>query len=413
MTNKEFIEKIAECVKRHAPSFDIKVYSPIISQAILESGWGMSTLAAKYHNYFGLKCGKAWKGKSVNMKTKEEYKAGTYTNITANFRVYDSMDEGVKGYFEFIQYERYNNLRGITDPRKYLETIQADGYATSSSYVENNMKIIMQYGLTEYDKEVGKVGRTADDLIKVMKSWVGYSEKNGKHKKIIDIYNNHKPLAGGYKVKYTDAWCDTCVSAAAIKAGMTDLIGTECGCGRHIEIFKKKGIWIEDGNVTPKPGYLILYNWDDSTQPNDGGADHIGVVSSVKKGVITVIEGNKNDAVGYRSIPVGWGYIRGYAAPKYEKAAAETKKPAKEPVAETKTINKTCKWKGKVTADVLNVRTWAGTRNPNIKTYPTIKKGTTVEVCDSIKASDGITWYYIRISGKVYGFVCGRYIAKK
>ena len=60
MTNKEFIEKIAECVKRHAPSFDIKVYSPIISQAILESGWGMSTLAAKYHNYFGLKCGKAW-----------------------------------------------------------------------------------------------------------------------------------------------------------------------------------------------------------------------------------------------------------------------------------------------------------------------------------------------------------------
>lgn len=46
------------------------------------------------------------------------------------------MEEGVKGYFEFIQLARYQNLRGITDPQKYLETIKADGYATSSTYVE-------------------------------------------------------------------------------------------------------------------------------------------------------------------------------------------------------------------------------------------------------------------------------------
>ena len=30
-----------------------------------------------------------------------------------NFRVFDSMEEGVKGYFEFIQLERYRNLQGI------------------------------------------------------------------------------------------------------------------------------------------------------------------------------------------------------------------------------------------------------------------------------------------------------------
>ena len=142
---------------------------------------------------------------------------------------------------------------------------------------------------------------------------------NGKFKQLIDIYNSHTPLALGYKVKYTDEWCDTTVSAAAIQAGMVDLIGTECGCERHIAIFRKLGIWIEDGTITPKPGYIIVYNWNTRTQPNDGFADHIGVVDCVKNGVITCIEGNKGEAVGYRSIPVGWGYIRGYAAPKYDK----------------------------------------------------------------------------------------------
>ena len=37
-----------------------------------------------------------------------------------------------------------------------------------------------------------------------MRSWIGYSEANGKFKQIIDLYNSHKPLARGYAVKYTD-----------------------------------------------------------------------------------------------------------------------------------------------------------------------------------------------------------------
>lgn len=85
----------------------------------------------------------------------------------------------------------------------------------------------------------------------------------------------------GMAVKYSDEWCDTCVSAAAVKAGCEELIGRECGVEKHIEIFKQKGIWIEDGTITPKPGYVIAYNWDKSTQPNDGNADHIGYVESV------------------------------------------------------------------------------------------------------------------------------------
>lgn len=152
MSHQEFIQQIAYYVQKYAPQYGIKVYSPIIAQAILESGWGDSKLAAAYHNYFGLTCGTGWTGKSVNMATWEEYTPGVKTNITQYFRAYDSMAEGVKGYFDFIQYPRYKNLKGVTDPKKYLELIKADGYATASNYVSAVYNIVTGYHLTEYDK---------------------------------------------------------------------------------------------------------------------------------------------------------------------------------------------------------------------------------------------------------------------
>lgn len=158
MTNSEFIEKIADCVEKYAYLYGIEVHSPIIAQAILESGWGKSGLASKYHNYFGLKCGSSWKGKSVNMATKEEYKVGTLTNIRDNFRVYDSMEAGVKGYFEFINTKRYANLKGVTSPEEYVKRIKADGYATSSTYVDNIMRVIRDNKLTRFDRK--KAGGT-------------------------------------------------------------------------------------------------------------------------------------------------------------------------------------------------------------------------------------------------------------
>ena len=325
MSNQEFITDIAAYVQKYAASYGILIHSPIIAQAILESGWGKSKLAATYHNYFGLKCGTKWTGKSVNLSTQEEYTAGTLSTIKDNFRVFDSMEEGVKGYFEFIQLARYQNLKGITDPKTYLETIKADGYATSSTYVQNTYALVLQYSLTQYDgKEVNTMGKTAQDVLNVMRSWTGYSEANGKHKEIIDLYNSVKPLPRGYAVQYNDEWCDTTVSAAAIKAGCSELIGRECGVERHVDIFKSMGIWIEDGRITPQPGDIIVYNWDDATQPNDGYSDHIGYVEAVSGGTITAIEGNKGEAVGRRTIPVGWGYIRGFARPKYASSGSST-----------------------------------------------------------------------------------------
>ena len=118
-------------------------------------------------------------------------------------------------------------------------------------------------------------------------------------------------------MRYTDEWCDTTVSAAGIKAGCSDLIGRECSCTAHIRILKEKGIWIEDGSITPQPGDIIFYSWSDSTQPNDGDVDHVGIVERVSGGYITAIEGNRHSEVARRMIPVGWGYIRGFGRPKY------------------------------------------------------------------------------------------------
>ena len=151
-SKRNFVINIARYVRKYAPKYGIKVYSPIIAQAIHESGWGESSLSANYHNYFGLKCGTLWTGKSVNLSTKEEYSAGTLTTIHSNFRVYDNMEQGVKGYFEFIQLARYANLKGVTNPRQYLTNIKNDGYATGSLYVDHTMALVNLYNLTQFDK---------------------------------------------------------------------------------------------------------------------------------------------------------------------------------------------------------------------------------------------------------------------
>ena len=151
-SKRKFVIRIANYVRKYAPKYGIKVYSPIIAQAIHESGWGESSLSAKYHNYFGLKCGTLWTGKSVNLSTKEEYSAGTLTTIKSNFRVYDNMEQGVKGYFEFIQLPRYSNLKGVTSCRQYLTNIKNDGYATGYQYVDHTMALVDLYDLTQFDK---------------------------------------------------------------------------------------------------------------------------------------------------------------------------------------------------------------------------------------------------------------------
>lgn len=169
-----------------------------------------------------------------------------------------------------------------------------------------------------------------EQMVKIFKGWMGKAEKDGSHKAIIDLYNSHKPLARGYKVKYTDAWCATCASAVAIKAGLTDIIPTECSCQKFIELAKNKGIWVENDAYKPQIADFILYDWEDNgVGDNKGHSDHIGMVIAVSGDTLTVAEGNINDKVGTRKIKVNAKYIRGYVTPKYaSKATKDESKPA-------------------------------------------------------------------------------------
>ena len=164
-------------------------------------------------------------------------------------------------------------------------------------------------------------------VVSMAESFLEYNEANGSHKKIIDIYNSHKPLAQNYRVQYTDSWCSTFVSVVSIKCGITDILPTECGCERHIQLFKKLNRWVEnENNYKPKAGDVIFYDWQDNgIGDNQGFSDHVGIVVSVTGNTIKVIEGNMSNAVGYRNIAIGGKGIRGYGIPNYASKAGSMK----------------------------------------------------------------------------------------
>lgn len=152
-----FIEEIASYVQKHAARYGIKVHSPIIAQAILESAKGASELAVNANNFFGLKYNTAQPNRCPTAigyyvkKGSEQNADGTYTSSTMLWQKFANMEDCVVGYFDFINNSRYANLKGVTYPKTYLENIKADGYATSLKYVDNLMAVIDQYNLTQYD----------------------------------------------------------------------------------------------------------------------------------------------------------------------------------------------------------------------------------------------------------------------
>lgn len=268
-----------------------------------------------------------------------------------------------------------------------------------------------------------KTAVTRQDIVDQIASWEGWSEANGRHKKIIDIYNYYLPAAVkagtlNYAVKYTDEWCATAASAAYIQAGAPELFPIECGCPRNIALAKKMGIWQEADNYIPAPADAVLYDWQDSgSGDNQGTPDHIGIVISVDKTADTfvVMEGNKDEAVGRRVMKVNGRYIRGFIAPKFRDETNQKETSQKKEV---------------VTVAKTNVYEVSGTGTPSKKVQKTglLKFGqkvtarrqpkvsgepcsfapvlplTRIDVCDTIADDTGREWCYCCVGDK-YGFI--------
>ena len=169
MSRDKFMREVAPVIVRVATEKGYKYPSAIIAQAICESGWGDSKLASAYNNYFWMKCGSSWKGKYTDLKTKEEYTKGTLTDIRAKFRAYDTVEQGIRGYFDFIGAKRYANLKRAKSAHEYIEMLKADGYATSSTYVDTVYNIWRINDLGKYDKGCSKPVGGDDELVSALK----------------------------------------------------------------------------------------------------------------------------------------------------------------------------------------------------------------------------------------------------
>ena len=169
---------------------------------------------------------------------------------------------------------------------------------------------------TAYNPHVSNGQR--DRILRAAASLVGVRGGTAAHQQLVNDYNSVRPLPVGYAVKNSDDWCDIFVTTVFQREGLSGLIGRECGVERHIQIFKRLGIWNEDGTTTPKAGDIITFNWDQNSQPNNGFADHIGIVESVSNGIIHTIEGNSNNQVRRNTYRIGHGNIRGFATPRYQ-----------------------------------------------------------------------------------------------
>lgn len=170
MDKTQFIESIAQAAIKYAPQYSICVISPVVAQACLESAYGTSN-KARYNNFFGLKYRKdrvSCHSGYFHDGSQEQKADGTYYPVQDDWYAFASLEDGVRGYFQFINIDRYANLKGVTDAHKYLELLKEDGYATSLDYVENVWSVVQKYGLTKYDEQLkggSSMGYTNSPLI--------------------------------------------------------------------------------------------------------------------------------------------------------------------------------------------------------------------------------------------------------
>lgn len=134
------------------------------------------------------------------------------------------------------------------------------------------------------------------------------------------------------------------------------------------------------------------------------------VLGKINKGNRVEINGEKSGAwtkIKVAGIGIGW------VATKYLAVDGVKNTTATATVITKKQDKSQRLYTGQITASSLNVCTWAGAEYPNIKKYPTLSKGNKVDIMNfTQKASDGSSWYYIRIAGKYFGFVSAKYIKK-
>lgn len=346
----------------------------------------------------------------LNRMQKAGYKVGIYCNmdwysnvLTANLRSYDCWLARYPANDSGALQERLRPSEGI-------------GWQYSSkgkvSGISGNVDMNVFY--TDYREESEGIDLTKTEAINVVigiaEEEIGYLEKKSNSNLDSKTANagsaNYTKYWRDVKASYQgQPWCAVFISWIFMKA-----FGQENAkkllkhypyvyCPTLGSLFTK--------NVNPTVGDIVIFY-------NNGTFTHTGIVTKVSGDKFWTIEGNTSGASGI--VANGGGVCQKsyynsklpgtkFCTPDYSIVATASTTTSTAP-------SKTPQWVGKVTATELNVRTWAGTENAKLKSYPMLKKGNLVDVCDTVKDSKNADWYYIRIAGKYFGFVSAKYIQK-
>ena len=328
--------------------------------------------------------------------------------VLVKFEIPADTGSGIKQLRYGYSKEIYGRYKGITTPAKDTQTATTETAKPEAKPAE----------------KIKTEEQAINMVISLAEEYVGYHEKasakNLNSKTANSGYNDYTIFGKEMheiqpsNMDYPAAWCDCFVDWLFYKCFGVSL-AKKMLCGNFDDYtvnsanyYRGADRWFRNG----KRGDQIFFQ-------DYGGICHTGIVTDVVGGYVYTIEGNSSDAVCRRTYAAYDGYIAGYGRPKYNLAVGtdakdpDGKKPADDSGGGSSGApSTTVKWAGMVTADVLNVRTWAGTEYPNIKSVPVLYYGQVVSVCDIVNAEDGTPWYFILINGSVYGFVCSTYIKR-
>ena len=358
----------------------------------------------------------------LNRIKKAGYKVGIYCNVDWYQNI---LTEKLKSYDLWLA--RYPaNDNGTVQERlrpnvgvgwQYSESGKVAGISANNV----DMDVFYTDYRTEQKGENASMTKAeaTEKVIKIAKNEIGYLEKKSNSqldsKTANAGSNNYTKYWRDVKSSYQgQPWCAAFVSWCFMKAfGLNKAKKLlkhwpYVYCPTLGQLFTK--------NANPKVGDIVIFY-------HGGTFTHTGIVTAVNGDRFYTIEGNTSGASG---IIANGGGVCAKSYLNSQMPGTKFCTPDWSVVSDVSTDNsnnvtvttedskpsKTSKFVGKVTANILNVRTWAGTENPQIKSYPVLAKENLVDVCDTVKAKDGTDWYYIRIAGKYFGFVSTKYIKK-
>lgn len=123
-----------------------------LAQGLHESNYGLSDLATKANNHFGIKCKSYWQGKTFSHKDDDRDEFGKITESC--FRAYESAIDSYVDHSNFLSNTAHYQHCFQFDKTDYINwaiSLKSCGYATDPKYAEKLIKKIRLFDLHQYD----------------------------------------------------------------------------------------------------------------------------------------------------------------------------------------------------------------------------------------------------------------------